>query len=134
MLASVSSSFSCELDAAQRCPYAARAPGTEAMGRKGRAKIYAGGKTAWEYFSSKDYWKLRKWMPDKVDTSDRGFLLGFAITTICRHGNSGTWWEEVKVDPDCLMTVETFLSFSNVQLLEPTAREICQLVESQSQG
>ena len=73
-------------------------------------------------------------MPEKIDTSDRYFLLGFSVTMICRHGNSGRWWEDVVVGEDGLMTVETFMSFSNVKLLEPTAREICQLVESQSTG
>ena len=79
--------------------------------RKRREKIYADGKTAWEYFSARDYWALRRWMPDKIDTSDRYFLLGFSVTMICRHGDSGHWWEEVVVGEDGMMTVETFMSF-----------------------
>ena len=133
-VASVSSTFSFVSVAAQLCPYAARAPKAEAtMGRRD-VKIYAYGKTARQYFSARDYWSLKRWMPDKIDTSDRYFLLGFAITKICRHGDSGKWWEEVVVDEGGMMTVETFLSFTNVQLLEATAREVCQLVESQSLG
>ena len=68
--------------AAAVSPHRVRAPGLEAMGRNRddgprRPKPYLNGVMAYNYFSTNDYWALKKWMPMKIERRTVRFWWGF---------------------------------------------------------